>query len=96
MHENELTYMNIHLDEYFHIIIVKILMFYLSNKKKDSQHQLEPTFEAKFRCLPPLVARNLPLFTFRREKFTGLRGQPCEHRQLQELLPAKLTQNRLS
>ena len=96
MHENEFTYMNIHLDEYFHIMIVKVLMFYLSNKRNESQHQLEPTFEAKFRCLPPLVARNLLLFTFRREDSTGSRGQLCEHRQLQELLPARLTQNRLS
>ena len=96
MHENELIYMNIHLDEYFHIMIVKVLMFHLSNKKIDSQHQLEPTFEAKFRCLPPLVARNSLLFTFRREDSTGSRGQPCEHRQLQEPLPARLTQNRLS
>jgi len=32
MHENELTYMNIHLDEYFHIMTVKVLMFHLSKK----------------------------------------------------------------
>ena len=67
MHENELTYRNIHLDEYFHIMIVKILMFYLSNKKNDSQHQLKPTSRAKFRCLPSFVARNSLLFTFKRE-----------------------------
>ena len=96
MHENELTYMNIHIDEYFHIMIVKVLMFHLLNKRNDSQHQLKPASRAKFRCLPPLVARNLLLFTFRREDSTGSRGQLCEHRQLQELLPARLTQNRLS
>ena len=96
MHENELTYMNIHIDEYFHIMIVKVLMFHLLNKRNDSQHQLKPASRAKFRCLPSLVVRNPLLFTFRCEDSTGSRGQPCEHRQLQELLPVRLTQNRLS
>ena len=50
MYENELTYMNIHLDDYFHIMIVKTLMFHLSNKRNDSQHQLKPASRAKFRC----------------------------------------------
>lgn len=100
MHENELIYMNIHLDEYFHIMIVKVLMFHLSNKKLTVSiswsQLLKPTSRVKFLCLPPLVVRNLLLFTFRRENSTGSRGQPCEHRQPQEPLPARLTQNRLS
>ena len=60
MHTDEFILMNIHEDEYFWIMIVKILICDSQNKKTDSKSHLKPAPGAKsHRCPHSAVRRSL-------------------------------------